>query len=136
MEPEQSPSSPKIFVDEDWKTRVESEKAELANSRAEKPTEPESPQPSANADDPEMPPASFEMLVTSLATEAMLALGQLPHPNGSESKPRLNQAKFVIDTLGVLQEKTAGNTTPQEASALSELLHQLRMAYVMMSTRG
>ncbi len=77
-----------------------------------------------------MPPASLEMLVTTLATEAMMALGQMPHPQTGEGRLPAQQAKYLIDTIDVLCEKTKGNVTAEETELMDQLLHQLRMAYV------
>ena len=72
----------KIIIDEDWKSQVQAEKeaaakqrtvGSRASGRVGRPNLP-------TAADPPMPPASFEMLLTTLATEALVALGQVPHP--------------------------------------------------------
>ncbi|MGB7326293.1 MAG: DUF1844 domain-containing protein [Rubripirellula sp.] len=78
----------------------------------------------------QMPPASFEMLVSMLFTQGMATLGQVPDP--SMEKPPVNKAyaKHYIDTLEMLGEKTKGNLSPEESKMLSEALHALRMAYV------
>ncbi len=113
----------KIIVDEDWKSQVQAEKERLQQPQSE----------STAADAPpqaQMPPASFGMLVSTLATEAMVGLGQLPHPATDEPALNLEQAKFFIDTLGVLEEKTQGNLTSEESQSLEALLHQLRLVYV------
>jgi len=115
---------PKIIVDDDWKAQVEREKEQLAAADSETPTaSDEMPQG-------EMPPASFEMLVTSLATQAMAALGFFPDPSTGETMLNRPIAKHFIDTLSVLDEKTKGNLTDQEAEILSQALHQLRMVFV------
>ena len=77
-----------------------------------------------------MPPASFGMLVTSLATQAMAALGFFPDPSTGETMLNRPIAKHFIDTLSVLDEKTKGNLTDQESEILSQALHQLRMVFV------
>ena len=110
---------PKIIVDDDWKAQVEREKEQLAAADSESP----------KASD-EMPPASFEMLVTSLATQAMAALGFFPDPSTGETMLNRPIAKHFIDTLSVLDEKTKGNLTDQESEILSQALHQLRMVFV------
>lgn len=112
----------KIFIDEDWKNQVEAEKEALAK-------EPET----GNAAAPgphELPPASFEMLVTTFASEAMVALGQLPNPFTNEHTLNWEHARYTIDMLQVLQDKTKGNLGTEEAAMLETLLHQLRLAYV------
>jgi hypothetical protein len=79
---------------------------------------------------PPLPPASFDFLVTTLATQAMMALGQLPGPDGKQEKVQKPIAKHYIDLLGVLEEKTKGNLQPAEQRLLSEVLHNLRMTFV------
>lgn len=136
MDEQPSGEKPKIIIDEDWKTQVQAEKEAAKQApEAGEPVAPEAAseptQPGADfPDDPEMPPASFEMLLTGLATEAMMSLGQIPNPITGEAKVRRNQAKYLIDTIGVLQERTQGNLSPEETQAIDGLLHQLRMAYV------
>ncbi len=77
-----------------------------------------------------MPPASFEMLLTTLAAEAMVCLGQVANPITGKAEVNLDQAKYFIDTLQVLEEKTKGNLTSEENGALTMLLSQLQMAFV------
>jgi len=113
----------KIIVDEDWKSRIEAERQEEALQASEK-----EKQPAAQA--AQFPPASFEMLLTTLATEAMVALGQLPHPATQKAEQNLGQARYVIDMLEVISEKTKGNLSPSEEAMQIELLHQLRMGFV------
>lgn len=129
----------RIIIDEDWKSQVEAEKKAASQTTGEPPTSvggvesqtpPTNVEGSPDPDDPTMPPASIGMLMSSLATEALLSLGQFPHPVTGETKLRRNQAKYLIDTLAMLQEKTAGNLTSDEALALDDILHQLRMAFV------
>jgi hypothetical protein len=81
-----------------------------------------------------MPPASFEMLLTSLATEALIALGHMPHPLTGKMEAHRDHAKYLIDTLEVLREKTKGNLNESEAELLESILHQLHMAFVAAAT--
>ena len=128
----------KIIIDEDWKSQVEAEKEAAKVPPADEPAAAaDAPADTGAADagnmeDPPMPPASFTILISTLATEAMMALGQMPHPMTGEVTPRRNQAKYLIDTIAMLKEKTEGNITPEESSGVEELLHTLRMVYVSM----
>ncbi len=81
-----------------------------------------------------MPPASLVFLCTTLATQTMIALGQIPNPLTGKTELRLKQAKHYIDTLGMLEEKTSGNRTTDESRYSTDLLHQMRMAYVMIQS--
>ena len=121
------PEEKKIIIDEDWKTKVQAEK-ELESKP--KPDDSAASGQPASEDDIPMPPASFEMLLTTLATEAMMALGQIPNPATGQAEYRPQQAKYLIDTIEIIQDKTEGNLTPVESEATENLLHQLRMAFV------
>jgi len=119
---EEKPFEKKILIDDDWKSQVAAEKEAL---KQEATTEPPAGEPPM-----QMPPASFEMLVTTLATEAMVALGQFPNPATQEVSLSPDHASYAIDMLGMLEEKTKGNLTPAEEQMMTELLHQLRMMFV------
>jgi hypothetical protein len=124
---EEQTQEPRIIVDEDWKSRVEEEKR-----AAKKPDVPET-QASASADATHagpMPPATLSFLVTTLATQAMVSLGQVPNPFSGKTEVRLPEARHFIDSLAMLEEKTANNRTPEESTLLDSFLHQLRMSYV------
>jgi len=122
----------KIIIDEDWKTRVENEKEQL-RSQSKHPAEPPPNRPEQEAT---FPPASLSVLITSLGMQAMLALGLTPTSEPGPPKPRLNEARHLIDTLAILEEKTAGNRTPEESALLDQLLHELRMGYVTLQQRA
>ena len=77
-----------------------------------------------------IPEASFSVLVTTLATQAMVALGQAPMPDEEKVVVNLPFAKHCIDTLGILADKTKGNLTTGEDGLLSRFLYELRMLYV------
>ena len=109
---------PKIIVDDDWKEQVQKEKESLQEQADEPPMQ-------------EMPPASFEFLVQSFASQALAAMGLFPDPATGQATTHLPMAKHVIDTLGMLEEKTSGNLDDGEKQLLNEALHQLRMAFVM-----
>jgi hypothetical protein len=122
----------KIIIDEDWKSQVQAEKDAAAKSKpaAESSGAASDAPPSGVMGDAPMPPASLELLLTMLATEALVALGQMPHPATGQVQVHPNQAKYLIDTIDVLKEKTKGNLTPGEQQLIETLLHQLRIVYV------
>lgn len=122
----------KIIIDEDWKSQVEAEKEAAKTGKEDGSAEGEKPAEAYSESDPPMPPASFVVLISTLATEAMMALGQMPHPLTGEVTPRRNQAKYLIDTIEMLRDKTKGNVEPEETAGVDELLHTLRMAFVSM----
>ena len=74
-----------------------------------------------------MPPATFEFLVHTLFTQALMALGRIPNPITKQSHVNMATARHFVDTLAMLEQKTAGNLSTDEARMLEEVQHQLRM---------
>ncbi len=74
---------------------------------------------------------SFMTLVLSLATSAAVHFGDVGDPaTGERSDVNLEGARQMVEILGILQEKTRGNLTPEEATILERVLFELRMRYV------
>ena len=124
----------KIIIDDDWKEQVAAEKEALKKA-ADVEGEAGTPAPEAGQSPQQMPPASFEMLVTTLATEAMVALGQFPNPATQETSVSVDHATYAIDMLAMLQEKTKGNLTGGEDTMLTDILHQLRMMFIAVQSQ-
>jgi len=77
-----------------------------------------------------MPPATFEFLIHTLFTQALMALGRIPNPITNKAVRNLATAKHFIDTIDMLEEKTRGNLGPDERKLLEEIQHQLRLLYL------
>ncbi|MFM8802694.1 MAG: DUF1844 domain-containing protein [Planctomycetia bacterium] len=76
------------------------------------------------------PPATFEFLAHTLFTQAVMALGRIPNPITKQAHRNLPTARHFIETLAMLEQKTAGNLTEDERRMLEEIQHQLRMMYM------
>ncbi|MFT3882026.1 MAG: DUF1844 domain-containing protein [Gemmatales bacterium] len=113
----------KIIIDEDWKQEAQLEKESL-EAQLEKDKQTKAPP---------LPTASFEVLINSLAMPAMLNLGMISMPN---HQPNLNEAKFYIDLLEVVEKKTKGNLETTEHNTLTALLYELRMAFVAVTQQA
>jgi Domain of unknown function (DUF1844) len=72
----------------------------------------------------------FIEFVVMHAQNAALFLGQIPNPKTGEAEINLDLARMFIDQLAMIQEKTRGNLTTEEAKVLSNALSNLQMAYV------
>jgi hypothetical protein len=72
----------------------------------------------------------FIEFVVMHAQNAALFLGQIPNPRTGEAEVNLDLARMFIDQLAMIQEKTRGNLTSEEAKVLSNALSNLQMAYV------
>ena len=116
----------KIIVDEDWKAEAQREKEILAaQEEAEKKKTPEEKQ----ARGP-LPQGNFAALISMLTTQALFALGLLQVKGQEKREPDLELAKYNIDMLETLEEKTKGNLTKEEETVLVNTLNELRMGYV------
>jgi len=122
----------KIMIDEDWKAQVQAEKEAAASSNPAASSDQSRRAESAHRAEEHgpMPSASLEMLLTMLATEAMVALGQIPHPATGQPQADRGQAQYLIDLISVLREKTQGNLSEREEQVFEAFLHELRMAFV------
>jgi len=99
-------------VDETWKEEVYKEKD------AEGP-----PQET-------VPEASFGLFVSGLMIEGLVALGEVEHPVTKKKEMNRVHAKFIVDTLAMLKDKTRNNLTKDEENALDAILYELRMRFV------
>jgi hypothetical protein len=126
MAEEEKEKEKKIIVDEDWKAEAQREKEILAaKEKAEKEKEQEEKQ----ARGP-LPQGNFAALISMLTTQALFALGLLQVKGQEKREPDLELAKYNIDMLETLEEKTKGNLTQEEETVLSNTLNELRMGYV------
>jgi hypothetical protein len=73
---------------------------------------------------------NFSSFVMSLATQAMVQLGQMAPPPGMDIPVDVESGKGTIDILGMIQQKTLGNLTKEESKFLEDVLHTLRVSYV------
>lgn len=75
----------------------------------------------------------FSAFVFSLARTALIHLGLERHPETGRQEPDLEAARETIDVLGMIEEKTRGNLTPEEGELISKMLYTLRMSFVEVS---
>lgn len=74
---------------------------------------------------------NFINYVSSLAFQALIFLGELPNPlDDSKIEKNLPQAKFLIDTLVMIREKSKGNLTSEEDNLISATVYELQMKFV------
>lgn len=78
---------------------------------------------------PERNAVLFANLVAQQAQMAMIFLGLIPNPETGKAAVDLEAARFFIDQMQMLQEKTKGNLTPDEAQVLQQGLNNLHVAY-------
>lgn len=140
-----------LHIDDDWKRQAQEEKRRLEEEERKRREQDEAARQSAapavvpgapagaaatgargsgrRGGAREMPPASFGMLVRSIATQALFYLGDLS-TGGGEQVMNLDMAKHQLDTLAVLEDKTQGNLSPEEQQFIDMSLYETRMRFI------
>ena len=77
-----------------------------------------------------MPEVTFSTFVMSLNTSVLYHLGELPDPESGEKFVNLDLARHAIDTLVVLEQKTKGNLSDEEAELMRNILYDVKMRFV------
>ncbi|MFH0838900.1 MAG: DUF1844 domain-containing protein [Candidatus Omnitrophota bacterium] len=107
-------------IDESWKEAIEKEK-DVADNQAEE-------HPAHDEHD-----ANFSFFISSLAMQAFVFLGLMPDPMSQKVQKDLVHAKYIIDTLQMLKDKTKNNLTTEEQANLDETLYALQMQFIEQS---
>jgi hypothetical protein len=121
---EEKKDEKKIIIDEDWKQQAEKEKEKLVAE------EEEEKQKAGEHRRGPLPKGDFAGLVSMLFTQTLFSLGFIQAKGEEKRPPDLGLAKYNIDLLEMLEEKTKGNLSDDERKLLANTLDELRMAYV------
>ena len=78
----------------------------------------------------ETPTPNFSMLVMSIASSAAMALGLAPNPQTGKTETDRGMARFNIDLLIMLKEKTKGQLTKDEEQLLEHIVSDLQLKFV------
>jgi len=104
-------------IDDTWKESVAKEKLKGDGSA-----------PQAQEEYPQE--INFGLFLSSLMIEGLIALGEVENPVTKKKEINLGQAKYIIDIISMLEEKTKNNLTADEKNAVEQVLYELRMRYV------
>lgn len=74
--------------------------------------------------------ANFSVLTMSIASSAAMALGLAPDPSTNKLHKDKNMAKFNIDLLVMLKDKTKGNLSKEEAQFIDSVISDLQIKFV------
>ena len=129
------------YVDESWKDSIANEKELLKNNEKTSPSGPDSRLIHPASEEPAVPEeqpeenqnpmeVNFINYISSLIFQTMIFLGELPNPITNETEKNPNQAKFLIDTLLLIREKTKGNLIKNEENLLNSSIYELQMRYI------
>jgi len=129
---------PKIVSDESWKEEARIEKEKLKDQKTSETKSPADTGDAATAGGEPfaggLPPANFLTLVQSYRIQSLYCLGMLKLPDAEQGEVNLDAAKHNIDMLQVLEDKTKGNLTEEESMFITQVLHEVRMAYVQLAS--
>jgi len=115
-----------VNVSSDWKERAKREAEELDRKIEEERMQ----QQFSFAGKP-----TFLGFVQTMAANALIALGEVPNPLTGKQEVNLPQAKYAIDLLEMIKEKTQGNLTEDEQTELERVLTELRLKFVSVYNR-
>lgn len=134
------------YIDESWKESAQQEKDKLSagpgakgkpspepQDRPQQPSRPHEPapqEPEPAQEEEYEGQINFLNYISSLAYQAMIFIGEIPNPNTNLVTKNFEQAKFIIDTLVMLRQKTKGNLNKQESDILNASLYELQMKFV------
>lgn len=77
-----------------------------------------------------MPEVTFAAFIMSLNTSALFHLGEIADPVTGQKTVDRELARHTIDTLVLLEDKTKGNLTDEEAQMLTGILYDVKMRFV------
>ncbi len=124
---------------------AEPRRPDSREKKAESRTQPAPPRQAPGNRQPEQPrsgkqPAGEEELsidfpsfLLSMATSAMVHMGEVADPATGRPAENLQAARQTIDILTILREKTQGNLSTDEQRLLDGLLYELRLKFLSKS---
>ncbi len=71
----------------------------------------------------------FNIFITSLGMQAIVFMGEMSNPVTNETKVELPRAKYLIETIAMIKDKTEGNLTDEERKLIDDMLYSLRLKY-------
>ena len=80
---------------------------------------------------PEMQ-ATFSMLIMSIASNSLMAMGHSPDPQTGKTEVDKPLAKFNIELLLTLKDKTKNNLNPDEQGLLEHIVQDLQVKFIQL----
>jgi hypothetical protein len=120
----------RLFAEGKSKTHKKGAKTGDGPHEEERKTEGKQEKEQERAQETPLPEINFSNFIFSFSTSVLIQLGEIADPVSNTPQKNLPVAKQTIDILGILQEKTKGNLTPDEETLIQNILYDLRMRYV------
>ena len=119
----------RIFAEGDEEKPIKEDKEKPLDEATAEESESEAAQDQEETDY-QLPEINFATFIFSLNHSVLVHLGVMDDPSTGKKARNLPIAKQTIDILGMLEEKTQGNLTEDEAKMLKSILYDLRMIYI------
>jgi hypothetical protein len=74
--------------------------------------------------------ADFNTLIISIASSVVLSLGLEKNPQTNQFEKNIDIARYNIDLLLILKEKTKGNLSTHEENYLNAIITDLQLKFV------
>jgi hypothetical protein len=98
--------------------------------KAAAPAQPEGEKPKGKAGEPDKASKLFLSFVAQIVQQTLMQMGMMENPYTGQAELNLEAARYSIDLLAVLLQKTKGNLTEQEAKILTDSVRDLQVQYV------
>ncbi|MFN2353258.1 MAG: DUF1844 domain-containing protein [Desulfopila sp.] len=82
-----------------------------------------------------MPEVTFSAFIMSLNTSVLFHLGVVGDPATGSKAVDLDLARHGIDTLTLIEQKTKGNLSHDEAEMLKNILYDLKIRFVQIAKK-
>ncbi|UCD89304.1 MAG: DUF1844 domain-containing protein [Desulfobacterales bacterium] len=120
----------RIFAEADDEPKEKEDKTDPAKEEPDIEASEKVPADEQEEESFQLPEINFATFIFSLNSSVLMQLGVIEDPVTGEKAKNLPLAKQTIDILGMIEEKTKGNLTEDEAAMLKNILYELRMLYV------
>ena len=119
-----------------WGEKISSESSGLIGPDGQPLSAPSKDEaPPAEQSQEQEPQLDFFNYIASLGFQAMIFLGEMPNPITNQMDVNLKQAKFLIDTMIIIKDKTTGNLTKEESELLNGSIYELQIRFVEASKK-
>lgn len=86
-------------------------------------------------EEPPRPSIDFPSYILSYYTQGLVLLGEVPNPYTNKKEEDVEAVRHTIEILSMLDQKTKGNLTSEEAQLLENVLYELRMKFMAKTNR-
>ena len=72
----------------------------------------------------------FMTFLAGLAQQCLMQMGEMESPYSGQREMDMQGARYTIELLATIQNKTKNNLSPEESEALNDAIHDLKIRYI------